>query len=100
MTSRSGRRSYAEECVIVDKNYDAQGLHRFIMERGMTPVILGRSNQKMAMAYDRHLYRESHLVEWFIGKVKRYRRVFTWFDQLRHRYLGFWHFAAALIWLH
>ena len=45
------------------------------------------------------MYGERHLVECFIGKVKRYRRVFTRFEQLGRRYLGFWHFAAALIWL-
>ena len=43
------------------------------------------------------LYGERHLVECFIGKVKRYRRVFTRFEKLSRRYLGFWHFVAALI---
>ena len=39
------------------------------------------------------------LVECFIGKAKCYRQVFTRFEELSRRYLGFWHFAAALIWL-
>ena len=51
------------------------------------------------VVYDPDLYGERHLVECFIGKVKRYRRVFTRFEKLSRRYLGFWHFAAALIWL-
>ena len=32
-------------------------------------------------------------MECFIGKVKRYRRVFTRFEKLSRRYLEFWHFG-------
>ncbi len=32
--------------------------------------------------YDRHLYRERHLIECFINKVKQYRRVFSRFEKL------------------
>ena len=85
--------------MIADKGYDARWLRECIAELGMTPVIPGRSNRKVTIVYDRDLYGERHLVEHFIGQVKHYRRVFTRFEQLRRRYLGFWHFAAALIWL-
>ena len=90
---------YAGDYVIADKGYDAQSLRRYIAERGMTPVIPGRSHRKVAVAYDHHLYGERHLVECLIGKMKRYRRVFTRFEKLSRRYLGFWHFTAALLWL-
>ena len=90
---------YAGEYVIADKGYDAQWLREWIAELGMTAVIPGRSNRKVVVVYDPDLYGERHLVECFIGKVKRYRRVFTRFEKLSRRYLGFWHFAAALIWL-
>ena len=39
------------------------------------------------------------MVECCIGKMKRYRRIFSKFDKLASRYLGFLQFAAALIWL-
>ena len=35
----------------------------------------------------------------FIGKIKHYRRIFSRFDKLANRYLGFLHFVGALIWL-
>ena len=89
---------YAVECVIADKGYDAQWLRQCIAELGMTPVIPGRSNWK-AVVYDPDWYGERHLVDHLIGQAKLYRRVFTWFEKLRRCYLGFWHFAAALIWL-
>ena len=57
------------------------------------------SNRKAPADYDRHLYRERHLVECFISKIKHYRRIFSRFEKLDTRYLGFLHFTAALIWL-
>ena len=83
--------------MIADQGYDAQWLREYIAELKMTAMIPVRSNRKVVVVYDADLYWESHLVECFIGKVKRYRRVFTRFEQLSRRYLGFWHFVAALI---
>ena len=88
---------YARAYVIADQGCDAQWLRDYIAELGMTAVIPGRSNRKVVAVYAPDLYEERHLVECFIGKVKRYRRVFTRFEQLRRRCLGFWHFVAALI---
>lgn len=62
-------------------------------------VIPPRTNRKEQREYDTHLYQERHVVECFIGKIKHYRRVFSRFDKLASRYLGFLQFAAALIWL-
>ena len=85
--------------MIADKGYDARWLRECIAELGMMPVMPGRSNRKVTIVYDLDLYGERHLVEHFMGKVKRYRRVFTRFEKLRRCYLGFWHFAAAFIWI-
>ena len=49
------------------------------------------------VVYDADWYGGRHLAGRYIGKVKRCRRVFARFEQLRRRYLGFWHFAAARI---
>ena len=90
---------YAGEYVLADKGYESQGFRQHILEHGMTPVIPPRSNRKQPCNYDAHLYRERHLVECFINKIKHYRRVFSRFEKLDTRYLGFLHFTAALIWL-
>ena len=90
---------YKGEYVLADKGYDSQGFRQHILERGMTPVIPPRSNRKQPCNYDAHLYRERHLVECFINKIKHYRRIFPRFEKLDTRYLGFLHFTAALIWL-
>ena len=90
---------YAGEHVLADQGYDAQEFRQHILELGMMPVIPPRSNRKAPADYDRHRYRERHLVECFINKIKHYRRIFSRFEKLDTRYLGFLHFIAALIWL-
>ena len=44
-------------------------------------------------------YKERHLVECFIGKLKYFRRVFARFDKYAKRFLSFIHFASMMIWL-
>ena len=83
--------------MIANKGYDAQALRQSILERGMTPVIPPRSNRKEPQEYDARLYRERHPAECFINEIKQYRRIFSRFEKLDTRYLGFLHFAGALI---
>jgi transposase len=42
-------------------------------------------------AYDTWLYRERHLVECWINKLKHLRRIVSRFDKLDRSYLGFLH---------
>jgi transposase len=61
--------------------------------------IPSRRNLKRPRDYDRHLYRERHLIECCLNKFKHYRRLFTRFDKLDERFMGFLRFVAAIIWL-
>ena len=90
---------YACEYVIADRGYAAEALHDWIIQQGATPVIPPHQKRKHPRDYDRWLYRERHLVECFINKVKHFRRVFSRFDKLARRYLGFVQLACVLIWL-
>ena len=87
------------EYVIADRAYDSNRFLESIIRSGAAPVIPPRSNRKAPHSYDEYLYRERHLVECFIGKIKHFRRIFSRFDKLAGRYLGFLHFVGALIWL-
>ena len=87
------------EYVIADKGYDAEAFVQVVRERGAIPVIPPRSNRKTPREYDAHLYKERHLVECFINKIKHYRRIFSRYDKLARTYLGFLHFVSTLIWL-
>jgi len=85
--------------VIADKAYDADSLIDFVEAMGAIPVIPARSHRTEPHYYDAHLYKERHLVECFINKIKWYRRIFARFDKLAKRFLGFLAFVATLIWL-
>lgn len=85
--------------VIADMSYDAQDFRDLVESIGATAVIPSRKNRKQPFAYDPHLYHERHLVECCINKLKHYRRIFSRFDKLDVRYLGFLSFAATLLWL-
>jgi transposase len=90
---------FESEYVIADRSYDSDDFVQFVIASGAVPVIPPRSNRKSLRDYDEHLYQERHLVECFINKIKHYRRLFSRFEKLDSRYLGFLHFAGALIWL-
>jgi len=85
--------------VIGDKGYDSDALREVIDKQNCTPVIPGRSNRKEPIEYDKHTYKERHLVECFIGKMKHFRRVFSRFDKTIRNYASFVCFVGALIWL-
>ena len=85
--------------VIADRGYAAQPFLEAILTQGAIPVIPPHQRRKQAWTYDTWLYRERHLVECFINKIKHYRRIFTRFDKLANRYLGFIQFVSTLIWL-
>jgi transposase len=85
--------------VIADKAYDADDFLDTIAASGAIPVIPARKNRKETRKYDAHLYKERHVVECFINKIKWYRRIFARYDKLDARYLGFLFFTAALIWM-
>ena len=85
--------------MIADKGYDADEFRQTVLEQGATPVIPPRSRRKQPAAYDEWLYRERHLVECFMNKMKHYRHLFSRFDKLDLHFLGFLSFVGALIWL-
>jgi transposase len=87
------------EHVIADRSYAAQPFLDEIIAMGAVPVIPPRRNAKEPHEYDEWRYRERHLIECFIGKIKHFRRVFSRFDKLPRRYLGFLQLTSTLIWL-
>ncbi len=92
-------KGYQSAYVIADTAYDAQDFLECVEDCGAIAVIPPRANRKQQREYDKYLYKERHAVECLIGKMKHYRRVFSRFEKLASRYLGFLSFVGALIWL-
>lgn len=85
--------------LLADKSYDFDHFLPLITALGAEAVIPPRANRTEQRAYDKHWYKERHLVECFINKIKHSRRIFSRFDKLARRYLGFLSFVGTLIWL-
>lgn len=78
---------------------DADDLLELIEALGAIPAIPARQNRTQPRYDDAHLYKERHLVECFINKIKWYRRIFSRFDKLALHFMGYLAFVASLIWL-
>ena len=90
---------FAFQRVIADRGYAAQDFVNSLLERGIEVVIPPHPRAKEKRDYDKWLYRERHLVECFINKIKHFRRVFSRYEKLDTSYLGFLHLVGTLIWL-
>ena len=90
---------FEPQALIADKGYDADALIELLAAKNIEAVIPPKKNRLEQRDYDQHLYRERHLIECFINKIKHYRRVFSRFEKLSKNYLGFLSFVSALIWL-
>ncbi|WCR59361.1 MAG: hypothetical protein PG978_000797 [Wolbachia endosymbiont of Ctenocephalides felis wCfeF] len=64
-----------------------------------TAVIPPKRNRKVQRGYDKHVYKERHLIECFFGKIKNFRRIFSRFDKTAEVFMGFLNFVGALVWL-
>ena len=88
------------ERLIADKGYDADEFINLIIAEYEAEVVIPPTARRTEQRdYDKHLYKERHLVECFINKIKHYRRVFSRFEKLASRYLSFLSLVGSLIWL-
>ena len=85
---------------LADRGYTANDFRQQLNADHIEPVIAPKRNAKVQHDYDAWRYRQRHLIECFIGKIKHFRRVFSRFDKLVCRYLAFLHLTCTLIWLH
>jgi transposase len=95
-TLLAGRHS---DYVLADKGYDSTTVLEAIETIGALPVVPARKSWLEPRYYDKHLYGERHVAECCVNKLKHYRHLFSRYDKLASRYLGFLCFVATLIWL-
>lgn len=81
------------------KDSDWEKIYQFLKEHPNVYAGKEEKSRRETRVYDKHLYKERHAVECFIGKIKHYRHIFSRFEKLASRYLGFLSFVGSLIWL-
>ena len=84
--------------VLGDKGYGSNRLIEELKKKRCVPVIPSRNNSICPRKYDKHVYKERHLIECFFGKIKHFRRVFSRFEKSAQSFLSFIYFVGALIW--
>jgi transposase len=85
--------------VIADKGYDSSAFIACIETAGAQAVIPPRKTRRDQRAYDRHAYRERHIIECFFSRLKQFRRIATRYEKLARNFLSMLNLAAAYIWL-
>ena len=85
--------------VVADRGYAGADFLASLQARGCDAIIPPHPRAKVRREYDTWLYRERHLIECCINKLKHFRRIFSRFDKLDRSYLGFVQFVCALVWL-
>jgi transposase len=89
----------AAGAVIADTAYDADHIRDAIAKRGAQAVIPSNPSRSCRLPLDEHLYKERHLVECCIGKLKQFRRVATRYEKTARNYLAVVTIAAIILWL-
>jgi transposase len=85
--------------VIADTAFDADPFRGRLSEHGAGAVIPSNRSRSKPIAHDKHLYKERHLVECFINKLKQSRRLATRYEKTARHFLAMIHLACAMVWL-
>ena len=84
--------------LIADKAFDADArVLEPLAQAGKSAVIPPRPNRLTPREFDRHLYKERHLIENFFCKLKQFRAIATRYDKTARNLLAAIHLAAAII---
>jgi transposase len=85
--------------LIADTAYDADALRRELAELGSEAVIPSNPARASAIAHDRDLYKERHVIECFFAKIKHFRRIATRYEKTARNFLSMVHLVCAIIWM-
>lgn len=84
---------------IGDKAYDSDAIRTVLEENGTRAIIPSHGRRCKVFDFDKHMYKERHLVECFFQKIKNWRRVATRYEKTAKMFEGMVQIACILIWL-
>jgi transposase len=88
------------DTLIVDKAFDAdERVIKPLATAGKIAVIPSKANRKIRREYDRHLYKERHLVETVFARLKQFRAIAIRHDKTARNFLTAVYFTASVIWI-
>lgn len=86
------------ENILADKAYDSDAIRKYIEYMGANPVIPGKKNRIEKINYDKHVYKERHLIENFFQFIKRFRRIGTRYEKHAANFIGMVTIGCILQW--
>ena len=87
------------QAVLADAAYDSDHLRQLIAAKPALAVIPNNPSRASKHPLDTALYKERHLVECCIAKLKQFRRVATRYEKTARNYLAVVTLAAIILWL-
>ena len=91
--------SLPAKIVLADAAYDSDPLRQSIADKGAQAVIPNNPSRARKHPFDRHLYKERHLIECCFSKLKQFRRVATRYEKTARNYLAVVTLAATILWI-
>jgi transposase len=85
--------------VIADTAFDADAFRARLAANGSPAVIPSNRSRTVPIPHDRELYKERHLVECFINRIKHFRRIATRYEKTATAFLAMITLAATMTWL-
>ena len=89
----------AGKYLLADAAYDADHFRARIAAAEMAAVIPSNPSRAQAIPHDTDIYKERHLVECFINKIKHFRRIATRYEKTSTAYMAMLCLVGAVIWL-
>ena len=87
------------EYLIADKGYDSDAIIAQAEQQGMKAVIPPRKNRIVQRDYDRHLYKQRHLVENAFLHIKQWRGIATRYAKRLSSFLAAVQVRCLVMWL-
>lgn len=87
------------EHLIADKGYDSDAIVEQVTGQGMQAVIPPRRNRKTQRDYDKHLYKQRHLVENAFLRLKQWRGIATRYAKRLSSFLAAAQIRCLVLWL-
>ena len=87
------------EHLIADKGYDSDAIVALAEQQGMRAVIPPRKNINVLREYDRHLYKQRHLVKNAFLHIKQWRGIATRYAKRLSSFLAAAQIRCLVLWL-
>jgi len=94
-----GRPKLRPRRVAGDKGYASGKARREVRQRGITPIIPAKKDERPNPRFDRAAYRERNRVERLINRLKQHRAIATRYEKLKETYHALVTIACILLWL-